>query len=257
MTKTRRPSLFSELPEQGLEELNLVEFPLGLLVERIPDSSKTLEFSDTIKDQSTGRELQRKVTVAGSEKWGLPNWQDIDVLLALMKLTNDKQGFRERTVSFSLYELREVLGWPDNGWASKRLARSLKTLVGITVVYENAWRKNGKWTSLNAFHLLDNVKLTNTLADFDPDEDQHLKWNDVIVESVQASNTKGINWEFYRSLRLPTSKRLYRFLDKRFAASPQMGLRADAVLPREAWHESSIPCSRIQKSTSSSNSRTS
>lgn len=206
--------------EQGLEELNLVEFPLGLLCDKRPLDQKTIEFCDSVRDSATGRDVVRRVIVTGADEWGLPTWQDIDVLLALMKLTNDRHRFAERTLHFSLYELRETLAWPSDGRYKKRLKESVLRLLGVTVAYENAWRSNGKWKSVRAFHLLDNVALTNTPQEFDPEEEQHVKWNDVIVESVRASNTKGIDWGFYLSLKLPTTKRLYRFLDKRFGLRP-------------------------------------
>jgi hypothetical protein len=42
------------------------------------------------------------------------------------------------------------------------------------------------------------------------------RWNDVMFRSFQSGNLKQLDLEFYLGLRLPTSKRLYRFLDKRF-----------------------------------------
>lgn len=207
--------------DQGLEELNLVEFPLGLLCDKRPEGIKTIEFADTIRDSSTGQDVHRRVIITGSDKWGLPTWQDQDVLMALMKLTNDRHRFSQREFKFSLYEVRRELAWPGDGRYKRRLKEALLCLLGMTVAYDHAWRSNGRWKSLQAFHLLDNVALTNTRDDFDPDEEQHLKWNDVVVDSVRASNTKGIDWPFYRSLRYPTSKRLYRFLDKRFGIQSQ------------------------------------
>lgn len=215
--------------EQGLEELNLVEFPLALLCDKRPEGVKTIEFADTIRDSSTGQDVHRRVLITGSDAWGLPTWQDQDVLMALMKLTNDCHGFTRREFKFSLYEVRRELGWPSDGRYKRRLKEALLCLLGMTIAYDHAWRSNGRWKSLNAFHLLDNVALTNTRDDFDPEEEQHLKWNDVVVESVQASNTKGLDWPFYRSLRYPTSKRLYRFLDKRFGLQPNWSFKLEEL----------------------------
>jgi len=207
---------------QGIEEMNLTEFPLAVLSREQPEGIKTLEFSDQLFDRSIGEYIKRKVTITGSDKWGLPTALDMDVFLALKKLTNDKNRFRDRTVKFSLYELRRLLRWPPDRHYKQRLKLALKRLLGVTVAYENAFRKRakngeqGKWVSLEGFHLIDNVRLTNTVEEYDPDEEQLFKWNDVIVESVQNGNTKGLNWDFYLGLKTPTSKRLYRFLDKRF-----------------------------------------
>lgn len=212
---------YLEIPSiDGLEELNLVEFPLAILSDAQVEGKKTLEFVDTIEDRKEGKTISRKVTITGADAWGLPNWQDMDVLLALMQITYRKNGFSERTVRFSLYELRRCLDLPNDGRTKQRLKLSLKRLVGVTVAYENAWRRKGKWVSLRAFHLLDEVQLTNTVEDRDPDEEQLFKWSDTVVESVSDRNTKPLNWNFYLSLERPATKRLYRFLDKRFYLNP-------------------------------------
>src|ERR1700682_4294132 len=42
------------------------------------------------------------------------------------------------------------------------------------------------------------------------------EWNEVIFQSFQSGNLKQLDLEFYLRLRLPTTKRMFRFLDKRF-----------------------------------------
>jgi hypothetical protein len=42
------------------------------------------------------------------------------------------------------------------------------------------------------------------------------RWNEVIFQSFQSGNLKQLDLEFYLGLRLPTTKRMFRFLDKRF-----------------------------------------
>ena len=42
------------------------------------------------------------------------------------------------------------------------------------------------------------------------------RWNEVIFRSFQSGNLKQLDLEFYLKLRLPTTKRMFRFLDKRF-----------------------------------------
>ena len=42
------------------------------------------------------------------------------------------------------------------------------------------------------------------------------RWNEVIFQSFQSGNLKQLDLELYLKLRLPTTKRMYRFLDKRF-----------------------------------------
>ncbi len=41
-------------------------------------------------------------------------------------------------------------------------------------------------------------------------------WNEIVFRSFQAGFLKQLDLTFYRRLKLPTAKRMYRFLDKRF-----------------------------------------
>jgi len=49
---------------------------------------KTLKFEDDIFDEGRGKHIDRKLTVSGSDAFGLPMPVDRDVLLVLMHLTN-------------------------------------------------------------------------------------------------------------------------------------------------------------------------
>ena len=98
----------------GLEELNWIEFPLAILADSPKQGETKLSFSDSISDRESGTRIERKVSLWTHGDFGLPNWQDMDVLLALMTLTNEKNRFQERAVEFSIYELRELLRWPTN-----------------------------------------------------------------------------------------------------------------------------------------------
>ena len=53
-------------------------------------------------------------------------------------------------------------------------------------------------------------------AEGDPLPLSSFRWNEVIFQSFQSGNLKQLDLEFYLSLRLPTTKRMFRFLDKRF-----------------------------------------
>lgn len=203
---------FDETP--ALEELNLVEFPLAVLSDYVPNGRKTLEFYDLIRDQESNSQLNRLVTITGADKWGLPNWQDQDVLLAMMVLSKLKNGFGDRRVRFTLHELRNLLQWPHNGTYNRRLQESLDRWTGVTIKYSH-WRTKTGWKKAKAFHIIEWYALSMG-RDFDADEPQTFTWNELVFESFQANHTKPLDWEFYIGLNTPTAKRLYRFLDKRF-----------------------------------------
>ena len=104
-------------------------------------------------------------------------------------------------------------------------------------MYENAWWDNAakSWVD-EQFHVLDNVTLydrerwrtsarsskagkgerAGLETEKPPLPLSSFRWNEVIFQSFQSGNLKQLDLEFYLKLRLPTTKRMYRFLDKRF-----------------------------------------
>ena len=207
----------------GKDELNLAEFPLCSISDRIDPATKTLVFEDTVYDASKGGTVPRQLTITASDKFGLPTALDEEVILGLIQLTKF-QNFTERRVHFSRYQLLKLLGWSGEGKSYDRLEKSLNRWVGVTLIYKNAWwnREEKSWVD-ESFHILENLTL------YDRDKRQQLisgrqpslplssfVWNDVIFRSFRAGNLKSIDFDFYKSLNSAVAKRLYRFLDKRF-----------------------------------------
>src|SRR5689334_17539329 len=91
------------------DEMNFAEFPLASMSDVVGGGQKTLVFGDTITDQSTNQRVVRKLTITGSDEYGLPTHMDDQVILGLIQLTA-KQGFAERKVHFSRRELIRELG---------------------------------------------------------------------------------------------------------------------------------------------------
>ena len=211
--------------ERCKDELNFAEFPLASLADRVPENQKTLEFHDTIFDQGAGTHITRKLTIAASEKYGLPRALDEEVILGLIQLTN-RQQFRDKKVHFSSYELIKLLGWNDSAKSYKRIDEALKRWVSITLFYDKAWwsKEEQCWVNEN-FHILESVTIydrerrANKKA-LNPDDENagksYFVWNDIVFRSFQAGNLKEIDLDIYRELKSSISKRMYRFLDKHF-----------------------------------------
>jgi hypothetical protein len=173
----------------------------------------------------------------GTHKHGLPTSLDDEVLVGLIQMTKRRSNFTDPRVQFSRYELIELLGWPQSGQSYRRIEEALHRWVGVVLMYENAWWDNQakSWVD-EQFHVLDNVTLydrerwrsgarsaksvkregTGSRADKPPLPLSSFRWNEVIFRSFQSGNLKQLDLEFYLTLRLPTTKRMYRFLDKRF-----------------------------------------
>ncbi|MDG3008114.1 replication initiator protein A [Paludisphaera mucosa] len=215
------------------DELNLAEFPIAALTDRVPDGQTTLVFEDRLELRDSPP-IIRRLTIMGTHKHGLPTSLDDEVLVGLIQVTKRRSNFTDARVPFSRYELIELLGWPQSGQSYRRIEEALHRWVGVVLMYENAWWDNTakSWVD-EQFHVLDNVTLYDrerwrkssarakvgkggARAEKPPLPLSSFKWNEVMFQSFQSGNLKQLDLELYLKLRLPTTKRMYRFLDKRF-----------------------------------------
>jgi hypothetical protein len=214
-------------PFGGRDELNLAEFPITLLSDRVPKGCKTLTFVVDHRDDKN-KLVTRKVTITGSDAYGLPTAIDDEILIALIQITKLKNEFTNATVYFSKYEILKLLGWPDDGRSYRRIEESVKRWTGVTVYYDNAWRdrETGSYASEN-FHFIDrssflDVDARKIRASSNQPELalSSFRWSDVIFQSFQAGSLKRLDISAYFSYTTSVAKRMYRFLDKRFWVKP-------------------------------------
>jgi hypothetical protein len=197
----------------GRDELNLAEFPITLLTDRPLTGVKTLAFEDR----------HGKLTVSGSDAYGLPTAPDADVIVALIQLTKLRNNFTDPTVPFTRYEALRLLGWPDRGHYYRRLDESLNRWIGVTLYYEKAWWDNEVKCRVDAkFHILESVvlfdrEIRRTLrARHQPLPSSSFTWNKVFLKSCRDGNLKQLDLDTYFSLKSAVSKQTFRFLGKRF-----------------------------------------
>ena len=133
----------THLNRMGRDEMNLAEFPLAVLADRVPHGCKTLVFEDRIWDRSRRRHVPRRLTISASDKFGLPTALDDDVIVGLVQLSKAGE-FVNRQVQFSRYQLVRLLAWRDEGKSYVRLEESLKRWLGVALYYENAWWDNAR-----------------------------------------------------------------------------------------------------------------
>lgn len=203
----------------GRDELNFAEFPLSALSEKSDPSIKTIYFEDTIFDRSKNQLIPRRVTITGSDAFGLPTPLDEDVLLALIQLSK-LQGFYSKRVHFTRHQLLQILNWAPNGQNYARLEQAFNRWMGVTIYYQGAWRdrQTQSWVD-ESFHMLERVKIFrdeqrgSTIDGVSP---SYFEWNEVVFRSFQNGNVKPLNYDFLLLIDSSIAKRLYRFLDKRF-----------------------------------------
>lgn len=205
------------------DELNFAEFPLASVSTSLPKDQKTLEFTDEIFDKARNQRITRKLTITASDKYGLPTAMDDEVILGLIQLTS-RSGFADRRVYFTRYELLKLLNWTDDTRNYRRIEQSLNRWLGVTLYYDKSWWSKDEQCWVNeGFHILDHVQILDkerqrraAKREGEQTGKSSFVWNEVVFNSFKAGYLKQIDFEFYKGLESAVSKRMYRFLDKRF-----------------------------------------
>jgi hypothetical protein len=222
LAEQQKPGTAQAVSVLGRDEMNFAEFPLALLTDRAPSDQKTLEAEDQIYDERKGQVISRKLTITSSDKYGLTTPKDEDVLLALIQLTKEANNFTDRKVCFSRAELLKLLGWTRTGTSYERMLLAFCRWSTVFFLYENSWWENRRQSfESQGFNIIDNFKLSDGRQSSGPAGQLDLpfstfSWNEIVFASFQAGYLKKLDFEFYLRLKHATSKRMYRFLDKRF-----------------------------------------
>ena len=206
------------LGQLGRDEMNLAEFPITLLTDRVPKDQKEAVYQDEIFDEKTGLTLTRKLTIQAGN-CGLTTSIDDEVILALIQITKYKRQFTSRKVEFSRLELIKMLGWPNTGQSYERIKTSLDRWTSVYLRYDNAWRDNRTktWKTIG-FHIIDKFEINDSRTSGDQLDliSSFIIWGEDIFESFQAGYLKPLDYDLCMGLSNSTAKRMYRFLDKRF-----------------------------------------
>ena len=106
----------------------------------------------------------------------------------------------------------------------QRLGQVLLRLKSLTILYENAWWDSSghKYeeefaTGIVAEYRLVKSKLRRKADALPP---SYVHWSPQFYKSLAGGNLKKLDLDRLFALSLPTSQRMYRFLDKRFYLSP-------------------------------------
>lgn len=204
--------------ETGVDELNLAEFPLAAISDRFWSGQKTVVFEDTVFCHEQRQHVPRKLTISGSDRYGLPTAKDDDILLACIQIS--KLGdFASPEVRFSRYEILKLLRWADDTWNYQRVADSLRRWKGLTVYSDRAFYDHEQKSWVNRdFGIFDTLTIyrKEVQQGRNAPGSSRFVWNEVMYRSFQAGYLKRLDWGLYTRLESPVAKRLYRFLDKRF-----------------------------------------
>lgn len=205
----------------GKDEMNLIELPFTLLTKRNPKNLKTIERHWTSKGEDNKEKKFYKI-ITGSDKWGLPTFIGEEVYLACMELSH-RQGFQNRKVYTTKYELIRLMGWVMNGESYKRLIKAFNQLGGLWITTNAFWDNKQKKYREIGFGIIDDYMFfeeekkgrKNRFGEKDSPLGT-FSWNEKFFEhSLQKDNIKTLDTSLYFSLTSHAAKRLYRFFDKR------------------------------------------
>jgi hypothetical protein len=176
-----------------------------------------LRYSSTIRTRD-GQELKQTWMVRAVQGLGLPGTLDQDVYVALLQIIDRQGGVPDNGwISFSLYELMQLLHRTHGGRDYRQIKESLERLAGTIIQSKNAfYRKSTKSYLDDTFHLLERVQhAESTDGSGKRGERTWVKLSEYFVDSYNANYLKGLDADFYWSLNSSVAKRLYRFVDKK------------------------------------------
>src|SRR5215210_2001459 len=194
-------------------ESNLEEYPLFAVKTRNRYENQ-LVFERRRQGES-GTELVQRWEVEPPAKLGMPGPFDQDVYLAVLELLERRGGMpRNGELDFSLYELRDILGWSISGNTYEKIRQSLRRISSTTLTSENAFYSKAEERFLSDTFQIWTVHFSRTTRLGKTTPERHtLRFHPIFIRNYMAQYLKGLDAHFYWRLPSPLSKRLYRLID--------------------------------------------
>lgn len=195
--------------------MNIAEYPIQILTKTVPESTKTIEWHGKVTTKD-GRIRDAHWIVTGSDKYGLPRYEDRDVLLAIMYFWY-LQGFQSNKLEIrDIHSVLKLLGWGKSSKDYRRLMESLGRLAGIMIHARfSFWdNKEKDYKPEIFFHILNKVELKKDSLN-KRGYILYIEAGEEFWESIKNNYIKSLNISFYFGLETPTAKALYTFLDKK------------------------------------------
>ena len=193
-------------------ESNLEEYPLFAVKTRNRTENQLV--FERRRQGENGTELVQRWEVEPPAKLGMPGPFDQDVYLAVLQLLEMRGGMpRNGELDFSLYELRDILGWSISGNTYEKIRQSLRRISSTTLTSENAFFSKAEERFLSDTFQIWTVHFSRTTWGKTTRERHALRFHPIFIRNYMAQYLKGLDPEFYWSLPSPLSKRLYRLVD--------------------------------------------
>jgi hypothetical protein len=193
-------------------ESNLEEYPLFAVKTRNRTENQLV--FERRRQGEAGTELVQRWEVEPPAKLGMPGPFDQDVYLAVLQLLEVRGGMpRNGELEFSLYELRDILGWSTSGNTYEKIRQSLRRISSTTLTSENAFYNKAEERFLSDTFQIWSVHFSRTKRGKTTRERHTLRFHPIFIRNYMAQYLKGLDPGFYWSLPSALSKRLYRLID--------------------------------------------
>ena len=209
--KGRRGATKRPVPAEG----NFEEHPYFRVGDRNAGTG-VLRYENELRTKD-GNVLQQTWTVRAAHGRGLPGRFDQDVYVVLLQLIDRKGLPEDGWLSFSIYELVELMGRSHSGRDYRQVRESLQRLATTSIESENAFYHRGRKAYItDTFSLLTELRLSeHEGADGEWTDRNRVHLSQYFVDSYRANYLKNLDAPFYWSLSSPVAKRLYRLIDKK------------------------------------------
>jgi plasmid replication initiation protein len=194
-------------------EVNLEEAPLFMFRRRDRYGEDSTEARNTVLTKD-GDRLEQYWRITAHRDFGLPGPQDQDVFVAVMTVVSRRGGIPpDGRVSFTLYELLEILGKTHAGKNYDDLRDSLDRLSETSIYAENAfYSKEDEDFRSHRFRMW-SVHFSRKKSKGRASEHHTLRFDDILVRSYNASYLKSLDSDFYYGLKRPLARSLYKLVD--------------------------------------------
>ncbi|MDQ3317329.1 MAG: replication initiator protein A, partial [Actinomycetota bacterium] len=169
-------------------------------------------------DGRDGQRVDWRWTASGDARLGLPGEFEQDVFMALQELLAKRGGLDEGGgLEFSNYELLRTMGRGTDDKRYRMVRPALRRLAGVRFSSERSFFDAGRGRVLaeKDFGLcgLERVEVVDPSGRVR--ENNRVVFDPVFVGSYRVGYIERLDMEFYKSLRLPTSKRLFGMATER------------------------------------------
>lgn len=156
---------------------------------------------------------------------GVPNYFDMDVFNAIMRVYVKKGGMDKKTeVYFTIYELMKELELPvHDGEKVNRVRKSLERMAKTNLHFENSFFiKKEKITKI--VHLISRIETYEQQKGNRLINITKVVLDDELVNSIERKYYKLIDFKIYKALTPGISRRLYEYLEKKKYRKNQFGI---------------------------------